>query len=533
MTANLAPVAVMLTTLLVLVTALSLTALLRRRAKPDRPGVLGLLSAVARPALVLVFTPGAIWLAQQSRPLANWLDAHEPLVDAWRVFWLGALALALVEGTARQIWAVRRRPFPVPDLLGDIVRVLTFLLLAFAVAKIELGWDIGPLLASTALVTAVIGFALQGVLGNLLAGMSLHLTRSVQPGDWIALAGEAGPSVEGKVTCTNWRETRIQTVNHEELIVPNSFLSNATIHNLGLPTPARRHRIDVGASYSDAPDEVIDALTAAARAVPEVMEKPAPHALVTEFQDYGINYRLLYWTRQYHRRGWIDGQVSRHIWYQFKRCGIEIPFPMSDKLLNDFMAVVYNQRKLEPERPDVAAVARDLAASDLHRKLVVDADGQPLLGPEELRRLAGLVRREKWTHGEVVMRQGDEGSSFYVVAGGKLAGTVDHGHGEPVTRFELGEGAVVGEMSLLTGAPRAATLTTATSCELLVFERDAFVALLSLHPEVPEHLAKLAADRQAANVAAAADARAEQAAAADHDDKKAGILRHLLGLIGR
>ena len=324
-----------------------------------------------------------------------------------------------MEGLARQLWAVRRQPFPVPDLLGDILRVVLLLLLAFAVVKIELGWDIGPLLASTALVTAVVGFALQGVLGNLLAGMSLHLTRSVQPGDWVALTSGSGQEVEGKVTRTNWRETRIQTLNHEELIVPNGSLSEATIHNFNHPSPTRRHHLEVGASYGDAPDDVIAALVAAARAVPEVLEKPAPHAVVTEFQDYGINYRLFFWTRQYHLRGWIDGQVCRHIWYKFKRHGIKIPFPMSDKLLNDFMAVVYNQRDVEPEAKDVTAVARALAVSDLHRKLVVGKDGAPLLTADELRRVAPRVRRELWTQGEVIMRQGESGtrSTWWLVAG--------------------------------------------------------------------------------------------------------------------
>ena len=102
-----------------------------------------------------------------------------------------------------------------------------------------------------------------------------------------------------------------------------------------------------------------------------------------------------------------------------------------------------------------------------------------------------------------------------------------------MTTFEIGEGAVVGEMSLLTGAPRSATLTTATGCELLAFDQEAFVALLELHEEVPERLAELAASREAANAAAVATARREQAAEAQQESGKASILRHLLSLIGR
>ena len=201
--------------------------------------------------------------------------------------------------------------------------------------KTVLDIDISPLLASTALVTAVVGFALQGVLSNLLAGMSLHLTRSVLPSDWVSIG-----DVEGQVLDTNWRETRLRTASGHTMIIPNSTVANATIHNMSWPTPLRRHRLPVGAGYSDTPGDVIDALVQSALNVPEVLRDPPPDAYVTAFQDFGINYVLRFWTHSYHKRQRIEGHVARMIWYQFKRRGIEIPFPMSDRLLDDFMTVV-------------------------------------------------------------------------------------------------------------------------------------------------------------------------------------------------
>jgi CRP-like cAMP-binding protein len=314
--------------------------------------------------------------------------------------------------------------------------------------------------------------------------------------------------------------------------VPNARLADTTLHNLSQPEPARRHRLEIGASYADAPDKVIAALVAAAREVPEVLAMPAPDAIVTAFLDFGINYRLRYWTRQYHQRGLIDGQVCRHIWYKFKRAGIEIPFPMSDKLLNDVFAVMQHERTLPAPAGDVEAVVRDLLVSDLRAKLVVDGDGRPLLSRDDLAALAPRVKRELWTPGEVVMRQDEPGETFYVVASGRLGGTVAHGPGEPTTTFALGPGAVVGEMSLLTGAPRGATVVVEEPSELLAFGREAFVTLLALRPEVPRQLAELAARRQAANVAAADAARREQAAGDGEDGGKESILRRLLSFLG-
>ena len=175
----------LLALLVILSVATACAAPLRRRAGARRAGVAAFFAQVVPPLVVLLLTPVAAWLLGQHDELHLWVTGQLRIIEAWQAFWVGALVLAVVEGLARQAWALRRRPFPLPDLLGDILRGLVLLLLAFFVLKGELGWDIGPLLASTALLTAVIGFALQGVLGNLLAGMSLHITRTVSPGDWM------------------------------------------------------------------------------------------------------------------------------------------------------------------------------------------------------------------------------------------------------------------------------------------------------------------------------------------------------------
>jgi len=514
--------------ILIFAAASELSAPVRRRIAPDRTGLAGLVRHLLRPGLVLLLTPAVVWLVQRWPAGAAWLAANPRHASGWETLWLGVLVLALIEAVVRQAVALRGRAWPVPDLLENILRAVLVMLLAFLVLKVELGWDIGPLLASTALITAVLGFALQGVLGNLLAGMSLHVTRTVKPGDWIDIGG-----LEGQVQRTNWRETRLTTVGGYEMVVPNSKVAEAVVHILNQPTPLRRHSIEVGASYADEPDVVIAALEAAAREVAEVLDEPAPEALLSAYLDFGINYQLRYWTRQYHRRAWIDAQVGRHVWYKFKRRGIEIPFPMSDKLLNDFMEVVYHQRKLGAETEDLAAIVDDLLASDLHTKLFADAQGRPLLERADYERLAPLVRRERYTHGETLLSQGDDGEDFYVLVDGRLAGRIDAGAGRSPVVFTVAPGSVVGEMSLLTGEPRSATLETDTGCELLRLDRKAFVTLLGMREEIPGRLADLAAARAAANRAAADALRASEHDADVGRREHAGILRRLLGFLGR
>ena len=486
------------------------------------------LAFVAGPLLVLLLSYPAVWLFGRFDAVAAYMSAHPEHLRAWKLFWLAVLGIDACEGAAQLVYAARRRPFPLPDLLLAILRALLILGAALLALRLEMGIDIAPLLASTALVTAVIGFALQGVLGNLLAGMSLHVVRGILPGDWIRIG-----DTEGRVVATNWRETRLQTVDGFLVVVPNSQVAGALIHNMSRPDKKRRHRINVGASYSDAPEQVIAALLEAARAVPEVLKRPAPDAYVTEFQDYGINYQLRFWSQRYHLRLPLEGDVNRMIWYQFKRRGIEIPFPMSDKLLNDFMAVVYNQRRLAPEQSALDAVARDLRESDFGTRFCVDAEGAALLTETDFAAIAPKVRRQLFTRGEAVARQGEAGDSLYVVVRGSLAGRVEPEDGTPPVEFRLEPGAIFGEMSLMLEAPRSATVSAEQECELLVLDADCFRALLSLHPEIPEKLAALVSERAEENAAALAALQADRAEGEEPLPARASILKRFLSLIAK
>lgn len=490
-----------------------------------RGGLKYLAGRLAFPAAVLILTRPFFWLAG-FHPAAHFPGELQSYIQGWLAFWAAVFLLNLLEALFLQFYSLRGRAFPVPSLLRNIIRFVFLLIIIFAILRFGLEVDISPLLASTALLTAVIGFALQGVLGNLLAGMSLHLTRSVVPGDWVSV-GEW----EGKVLQTNWRETRLRTMGGHTIVVPNSTVASTIVHNLTKPTPVRRHEVNVGASYSDAPGEVIEALVKAALNVPLVLRKPKPSAYVTEFKDYGINYVLRYWSKQYQDRVPIDGDVGRMIWYEFKRRGIEIPFPMSDKLLNDFMAVVYRQRRLPPEDGELERRARVLAATDLMTTYLVDEEKRPLLGEDDIRKIAGSLRFARYTDGEVLFRQGDGGESCFIVTRGRLQVRIEDQENLPAHEIEVGEGDLVGEMSLLTGLPRTATITASGEVELLVVTSEAFARLLALREEIPERLADLAAERAAKNVAALERLKALKKDNLVESLKRENILRRLLRFI--
>ncbi len=320
-----------------------------------------------------------------------------------------------------------------------------------------LEFDISFLLTSTAIVTGVLGFAMQGVLGNLMAGVSLHGSRCMTVGDWVEVDG-----IEAQVILVNWRDTRLRTLGGHIIIVPNGKLGEQMISNYSSPTRLRRHEIPVAASYGDVPGDVIEALLEAANDVETVKKRPAPDAYVTGFKDFCIEYVLRFWTTQYEQHVAIDGQVMRMIWYKFTRRGIEIPFPMSGRLLGNFLEAVHAQQFEMPLARDIETVVDDLLTSNFGRQLMADAEGLCLLSRDELRTVARHVKRTRFTQGEFLMHQNDTGEQFYVLVTGTVHGAITNtDHDKPV-EFDLSSGALFGEVSLLTGLPRCATMSAAT-----------------------------------------------------------------------
>lgn len=466
---------------------------LRRRAAKAPTPLGALLEPLATPLVVLLLSALLKFVSGQLPKISA--VGNDALLGTWLTAWAVVTALAALEGSAALIFRLRGRAFPLPSLLCNLIRGLLLGAAVLAVLRYGMGVNISPLLASTALLTAIVGFALQGVLGNLLAGMSIHLTRSTHPGDWISM-GE----IEGEVLQTNWRETHLRSTSGHTLIVPNSKMADATVHNMSWPTPIRRHSIYVGASYEAAPAEVIQALLNAAAAVPAVLRDPAPAAFPIEFKDFGINYELRIWTSQHQNRTPITGAVNRMIWYQFKRHGIEIPFPMSDKLLCDFMEVVNTQKQKPPHADEQARRIYALQHSDFCSRLLLNAAGQPLLSAADLETLAPLLRFVRYTTGETIFRQGEAGEVCYIVTRGHLRGRMEFQDATtPANEFDLPTGTLCGEMSFLTGMPRTATLAAPEEVELLEITAEAFTRLLALRPEIPDRLAQLVAERAAQN----------------------------------
>lgn len=360
---------------------------------------------------------------------------------------LGVVSLAVV--LAINPWRVDRVPERFPNIVQDAIIIGIFLVVATALMKEKF-------LTTSAVGAVVIGFALQDTLGNMFAGLALQVEKPFCVGHWIKV-GE----YEGCVSGITWRATQLRTKAGDSVVVPNNIISKEAIVNYSQPAAPTRLVVEVGASYDAPPNQVKAVLAAAVADAPLALSSPSPEIVLYEFGSSSINYRVKFWIDDYGRDDVARDQVRSSIYYAFRRAGIEIPYPMQ----------VNYQRQADAATMPVEDRAAYLSAVDLFA----------LLPEQERTQLAGASTERLYGAGQTVVRQGQPGDSMFVVCRGQARVTVGDSGAEVAT---IGPGGFFGEMSLLTGDTRSATVSASVDSVLLEIAAPDFRRIALAHPEV-------------------------------------------------
>jgi small-conductance mechanosensitive channel/CRP-like cAMP-binding protein len=389
-----------------------------------------------------------------------------------------------------------RVPERFPTIVQDVIVFVLFALMATMVMEEKF-------LTTSAVGAVVAGLALQDTLGNLVSGLAIQVEKPFQLGHWISM-GEW----EGEVVEITWRAVKVRTRQGNQVIIPNSELSKSAIINYSEPAAPTRVHIDVGTSYDDPPNGVKAAILEVLDRELLVLKAPAPMVHLTEFAGSSINYRAHFWIERYAMEDVARDRVRSALYYTLKRRGISIPFPVQ----------VEYSAELPPPGPNAAAQTRA-------RAMLAGTDLFGLLSDEERLGLAEVSPIHAFGAGESIVRQGDEGRSAYVVCKGRVRVSLDPGDAELAT---LEPGAYFGEMSLLTGEPRTATVRAVGDCEVMEVASDQFRRFVLERPSVIERIGSVLAERRAG----LAKARSSTAQAPAHESTHSLIqrVRRFLGV---
>jgi small-conductance mechanosensitive channel len=208
-----------------------------------------------------------------------------------------------------------------------LTRIIHYLVMIIGavVAFQFIGIDLTGLAVIVGFLSVGIGFGLQNITSNFVAGLILLLERPIKVGDRIMVGTQEGDVVE-----INMRSTTIRTLNNIAVIVPNSEFVSSKLENWSYGDEMVRVDVNVGVSYESDLETVVRSLREVAAEHPEVLKKPAPDVLHTGFGDSAWNMRLRIWLEDSQRHLEVHSEINCAIVRKFQQNGIEIPFPQRD-----------------------------------------------------------------------------------------------------------------------------------------------------------------------------------------------------------
>lgn len=368
----------------------------------------------------------------------------------------------------------RRRPsmHKIPALVRDSGRVILYLVIVIWILGAFFNVNLTSLLTTSAIFSLIIGLALQDTLGNLFAGLSIQMDNPFKIGDWVLIEGK-----ECRVVEINWRSVKLLDRSEDMIVVPNNVIAKSNLVNYYAPWKSHLCRKNIGVSYDHPPNQVSAVLIQSALAIDEVQKTPLPTVFLTEYSDFSIVYQLRFWISDFERVRAIEDKVFRRIWYQFKRNGIKIPYPIRDVRM----------------QPEVSAEEKKSAVEKVLRSI----DFLSPLNDDDFRFLSGEVYIEHYSQGETLIRQGDDGESFYIVRSGSVEVYADSSQKQRTRIACLTAGDFFGELSVLTGEKRSATVTAETDCEVFVLHRRSFQHIIKSHTGLAENISSVLATRLA------------------------------------
>ncbi|MBF0110774.1 MAG: mechanosensitive ion channel family protein [Magnetococcales bacterium] len=365
-----------------------------------------------------------------------------------------------------------------PRLIKQLSGVVIFFITIGGITGVVLEKDVTALWATSGAVGLVIGFAVQGIILDTVSGLAIHFENTFGVGDWVLLHTRSGKFF-GQVKEVNWRATRIMTLENTLVLVPNRTVTSIILTNLSM-TPVQTYEIKFIFDFSVPVDRALRVLTSGVlNAIgPEgVLDTPRPEVLLGNINELGVEYCMRYSipparipppTAQH--------VVLMHVLRHIDKSGLTLAYPKRDVFTTQ---MPWRQKNWESRNK-----VELLGKCDLFSQLPAGA----------LEFIAGQMQLLQYRVQDHVFKQGDSGDSMFILAEGLLNVFVTQGD-RPVRVAQISPGGVFGEMSLLTGEDRSATVTAAHNSLVGEIGKECIKELLNQHLEFAATISRFVAER--------------------------------------
>lgn len=374
------------------------------------------------------------------------------------------------------------------------------------------GIDLRTLTVLAGVLGIGIGFGLQNLASNFISGLTLLFEQPIKVGDFIEV-----DNLLGTVESISIRSTIVRTLDGIFVIVPNITFVENNIINWSYKDPKSRLHIPVGVAYGTDPLLVTEALLAVARVEPTVLNRPSPKVWFKGFGDSSLDFELLVWIDNPQDSDPIKSSLNFLIEHELNQREIVIPFPQRDLWLKNSQDLsllfnnsnitntseskvfsqnsIYSEQKQSSIQPQIKKASpkspNNWTLRDLLKRVTYFANFTDI----KLRQLIEYGYRQLFPKAQIIFQENDPGDSFYIILSGAVE-VISEKTGKYIAT--LHEGEFFGEMSLLLGAPRTATVRTIEDSILFVIEQHDLQKLLEEHPSLAVDISQKLYERQEA-----------------------------------
>ncbi len=387
-----------------------------------------------------------------------------------------------------------------PRLLKDVTVLFVLVVATTGVVAFVFQRSVTGIWATSGAVGILLGIALKDVILDVFTGLAMNLDRPFVIGDWVRIHEGTHEGSIGQVVQISWRTTRLRTEENMLIVIPNSRFGSLVVTNFTGPTRPTRFEITIHLEAWVPVERARRVLLAGlleVRATEGFLAEPPPCVLFNNTSNSGFEYRLQYWLLPWtplapnRSRDAVFRSCVKHL----QRAGIPIAFPKQELTIKQVF-----------DEPSNGFIDRLRLLELMH------LFGDLPLAESEF--IASQMRPREFRQGEDIIQQGESGDSMFVLSEGLLGVyVVPKITGEQIRVAQIGPGEFFGEMSLLTGETRSATIRT--ECDGCVFEitKDCMTEVFRRRPEFLDSISRTVAERRIENDRA-------QAKAADPDKSK-------------
>lgn len=484
----------------VLLSALNIFASRRREAAP-------VLRAIWFPQALLYL----LLMVSAEEILTSWMSARltpayyvELVVIGFRILWWMLPSWLLVIAVERFIWKPleKRTGRDVPGVVRGFFAGIVYTAAALGVTAFVFDQKITSLLATSGVLAMIIGLAIQMNLSNIFSGIAINIEKPFRIGDWIKVSGFE----PGKVVNMTWRTTRVETLDRNIICIPNSVASDSTVENLSYPHEAYRSELPVHVDPGARPQWVEKILLDAVLSAKGVLHDPPPSVIFQGVKEWSAEYHIRYFCEDYPASIELDAAVWRDVIRNLRYAGFE------SVIHEEF--TLFHLKQAESEDRDNAPM------------LLSDVEVFEPFGSAEKAQICRTLKRRHLEEDETVVEQGEAGDSLFIVAEGALRVEIALDDGNKIEVARLGVGDFFGEMALLTGEPRAATISAITRCVVLEIDRENVLPVIKAYPDIAEDLSQILTRRTIDNLR---KRKAHEAAAVDRESLASKLLSRISG----